>query len=105
MTFKEYKQELEELKADTTIGKTVVAGRAQRQPDTARASRTGRRCMRVSDEEDDDEPADPRTQRGRSSVIFSDAERFDDDDDEHCDHQVSDDDARLRAAVFGWTAE
>ena len=86
-------QELEQLKADTTIGKTVAAGRAQRQPDTPRASSSGRRCMRISDEEDDDEPDDPRTQRGRSSVISSDAERFDDDDDEHCDQQGSDDDA------------
>ena len=37
LTFREYQQELEQLKADTTIGKTVAAGRAQRQPDTPRA--------------------------------------------------------------------
>ena len=49
--------------------------------------------MQISDEEDDDEPGEPRTQRGRSSVIASDEERFDDDNDEQCDPQGSDGDA------------
>ena len=50
LTFREYQQELQQLKADTTIGKPVAAGRAQqRQPDTARASSSGRRCMQISD--------------------------------------------------------